>query len=141
MAPTLKHGGHRITLTVQNTGAATGVDIWPYDATGWLARWNYDPTQEAVVAGVVSAGGVVSGYSALSLSHYNSAGTLVDQIALQGLTTVNHVSQDITGQAAGTGRTLQQGWLLSPGDVIELSGTSAGAASSVAVTLDIGVPS
>lgn len=144
MAPTIKHGGHLINLALPNaTGVVTNAVVeFPYHAAAWYTASDLDPTQEAVVAGSAVVGaGTFANWTTLQITHYSSAGAVVDRVSLVGSGLVTNRTADLTTLAASTGNTLAQGWKLNPGDSVELLGTSSAAAPGASVTLVVGVPS
>lgn len=152
--PSLKHGAHRINLMLDQLVAGTAADtsdMMVYDFN-YGAYAVYDPTTEYLVRGSMVMAGTLAiqatNFFTFQLSHYNSAGALVDQIAVFNLSLTAYptayVPVDFTASAAVTGRTLAQGWIMTPGDTVEwrrVSNNATGFASPAAcATLCLAVP-
>src|SRR5437763_13441561 len=141
--PTIKHGAHFADLVQPNAAAAVTNQVteWAYFATNWFSRDNLDPTQETITLGSMVVGtGTFANWTTLQLTHLDGGGNVIDRVSLVGSAPVANRTQDITGLAASTGRTIAQGWQLNPGDSIEFLGTSSGAAPGVGVQLVVGTP-
>lgn len=139
---TLKHGGHRMSLTASGPLAASTqvTDIVPYD---FGVSKSSDPTLEKVVGGVLFATAALAATGTVVLNHVNSAGTVVDALTLTSSVAANTVV-DLTTVSASTGNTLLQGWSLNPGDSVVLilaTGATPQTTAAVGVRLLYGVPS
>lgn len=137
---TVKHGGHRINLTVGGVATTTTVDdVFVYDLNA-STYGNVDPTTEKVVAGWIYSSSALTGVT-LTLLHLSKTGSTVDSITISN-PTVN-TTTDITTATAGTGNTLAQGWTMTPGDVVILRAavTTTALGNGCGVTLWLGVPS
>jgi hypothetical protein len=158
MAPTAKHGGHRLALDLQALAAGTASDtseMLTYDYL-YTTYGVYDSTSEYVLRATAVFAANVTGqatdFFSVQLTHYNVSGSVVDRVTpttlvfnAGGVTATAYVPIDVTAAAASTGNTIAQGWKLAPGDTIELkrvSSTATGLASpAMAVTFLIGVNS
>jgi hypothetical protein len=151
MAPILKHGGHRILLAVQALAAGSSSDtsdLFTYDYN-YSAYGVYDLTTEEIIRATLVMAANVTGAAtnnfAVGLSHYNAAGSVVDQVLYtfaSGTNATAYVPIDLTTIGASVGRTIQQGWLLQPGDTVELKRFTNGtgmASPAFGVTLVLGV--
>lgn len=150
---TLKHGGHHLSLTVDALAAGSAndaSDVYPYDYL-YSTYAVYDPVTEYVIRGTLVFAASVSvtatNFFNVVATHYNLAGSVVDQITIFNQSTTAataYVPIDVTAIAASTGNTLQKGWTLTAGDTIEVKRTSSnstGAASpSLGVNFVVGVP-
>ena len=123
--PLIKHGAHKIYLSLGFVASAASAVEVPYDfAYGTYGV--YDSTLEVINRATVvaqgasgAAGGFLSGDTA-TLNHYNSAGTLVDAVSISTASMTAHVPVDITGNTASTGNTFLKGWNMNQGDSVEL---------------------
>lgn len=137
--PTLKHGAHLVNLAIPPLAVAsqTIADEFPYHAAGWVNRWAYDGTAELITAGsMVQQAGTFANWTSVALKHFNSAGSVVDQIAITTAAGANQ-NTDITGNAATTGNTLAQGWTLNPGDSLELVGAGSATVPAPAISVTL----
>lgn len=122
--PIIKHGAHRLTLTVTAIASQTVADELPYDfAYGTYGV--YDSTSETVMRATVvtqgasgAAGGFLTGDTA-QVNHYNVSGTLVDSVNISTAGMTARVPVDITANTAATGNRINQAWTMVPGDTLE----------------------
>lgn len=141
MAPTLKHGGHRVPLDLPTVAAGAAADtstLFTYDYL-YQNYGTYDWTTEVVLRATLTfdttAAAVATNNFSVQVSHYSSAGTLKNQIlygnAGTGLATTAFAPIDLTGPPAGnltnpTGVPVQAGWQLAMGDSIVVKRVSNG---------------
>jgi hypothetical protein len=154
MAAVRKHGYHRYPLDLPKlaVGAASDTStLFTYDPfPGDLGT--YDSSSEFVLSAALTCDAAVAGAAtnnfAVTISHYNAAGTLVDQIVYTfaaGVNATAFLPIDLGGAVAGaltnpTGVTVQKGWTLQAGDSIVVARTSNGTGlASPAFTVTVGV--
>lgn len=157
MAPTLKHGGHRVPLDLPGLAAGAGSDtstLLTYDFN-YPAYGTYDYTTEVVSRATLTFDtNVVASATnnfGVSVAHYSVAGVLKNQVIYQnaaaGITATAFIPIDLTGPPAGnltnpTGVAIQAGWQLATGDSIVVKRVSNGtgqASAAFTVTLMTGV--
>lgn len=140
--PSIKKGVSFINVAIPSTATGTVAGEYPYHALNWTNRFAYDWAMEYVLLGsLVVQAGTYANWTSLILKHFNIAGATVDALTLNGtITPIANETMDITGVAATTGNNLMVGWLLQPGDSIELVGVCASASPAVSVTLCVDVP-
>ena len=157
MAPLRKHGYHQVALDLPALAAGSAADT----STLFTYLFNasnlggVDPALDYVRAAALTFDAAVSAVATnnfqVNVSHYNSAGTLVDQVtyanATTGITASAVVPIDLGGAISGnvhnpTGASIQAGWSLLPGDSIVVKRASNGTGqASPAFTVTLGVGS
>ena len=143
--PLIKHGAHKIYLSLAFTASAASAVEVPYDFL-YGNYGVYDSTGEVINRATVvaqgasgAAGGFLSGDTA-TLNHYNSAGSLVDAVSISTASMTAHVPVDITGNTASTGNTFLKGWNMAQGDSVELvvAATTTAGQRNIGVSLLLG---
>lgn len=155
---TLKHGAHRLPLDLPALAAGAAADtstLFTYDFN-YAAFESYDYSVESLFRATLTfdsnVAAVATNNFGVSVSHYNSAGTLLNQLtysnAAAGITATANVPIDLSNGASGNlsittgGISINGGWTLQPGDSIVVKRFSNGtgqASPAFTVTLAVGV--
>lgn len=158
MAGAAKHGAHVIPMDLPALGAGAAADtstLFTYHGEGASILGTLDRSLETVKSAVLTFDSTVTGAAtnnfAVQVSHYNSLGSLKNQIVFtfgNGQNATAFVPIDISGPVAGsltnpTGKTIQyDNWTLFPGDSIVVKRVSNGTGlASGAFTVTIKVAS